>query len=192
MAHIFIARHGETEWNQRGLCQGREDLSLDEEGKKQALALGKKLLVSGIHFDAFFSSPLKRAQQTLQIILSVIAPEAKYLIEASFIERDFGAIEGSDVVAARKISMDESQWRKVKGYEPDEEVGKRMLSGFLKIGQAYPDKNVLIISHSHAIKSLLHLIYPEKYSYNLIFPNSEAAEFFSDGKKVELINLKLF
>jgi broad specificity phosphatase PhoE len=63
---IYVVRHGQTDWNLEGRFQGRIDIPLNEKGKNQAKKTKEKL--EGIEFDKVFSSPLKRALETAQII----------------------------------------------------------------------------------------------------------------------------
>ena len=67
MITLILARHGETDWNKNGLLQGSSDFAkLNNVGKKQAKALGKALLKFNV--DIIYSSPLKRASETAEII----------------------------------------------------------------------------------------------------------------------------
>jgi broad specificity phosphatase PhoE len=66
MAELILARHGETEWNVEKIYRGRTDVNLDEVGMKQAELLGKYL--SNWKLEAIYSSPLKRAIDTANII----------------------------------------------------------------------------------------------------------------------------
>ena len=63
---IYIVRHGETVWNEKKLLQGRTDIELNESGRKLARITGENL--AGTHFDVVYSSPLKRAYETAQLI----------------------------------------------------------------------------------------------------------------------------
>lgn len=66
---VVLMRHGTTDWNMAGRVQGNLDESrLNEVGIKQATSAGKKL--SGINFDAVYSSPLTRARHTYAIMAS--------------------------------------------------------------------------------------------------------------------------
>jgi len=66
MAEIILARHGETEWNVEEVFRGRIDVELNQTGIKQAELLAEYL--SGIKIDAVYSSPLKRALKTAELI----------------------------------------------------------------------------------------------------------------------------
>jgi broad specificity phosphatase PhoE len=66
MAELILARHGETKWNVEKIYRGRTDVNLDEVGIKQAELLGKYL--SNWKLEAIYSSPLKRALDTANII----------------------------------------------------------------------------------------------------------------------------
>lgn len=66
MTEIMIVRHGETEWNVAEIFRGRIDIELNETGIKQAGLLAEYL--SKIEIDAIYSSPLKRAFKTAEII----------------------------------------------------------------------------------------------------------------------------
>ena len=64
---IYIIRHGETDWNVKGLLQGQTDTELNEYGIELARVTGRNM--KGIKFDKCISSPLKRAYETARIVL---------------------------------------------------------------------------------------------------------------------------
>ncbi len=66
MTEIILARHGETEWNAAEVFRGRIDIELNESGMKQAELVAEYL--SRIKIDAIYSSPLKRALKTAEMI----------------------------------------------------------------------------------------------------------------------------
>jgi len=68
MTEIILARHGETEWNVTEVFRGRIDIALNDTGIKQAELLAGYL--RDIKIDAIYSSPLKRALKTAEIIAS--------------------------------------------------------------------------------------------------------------------------
>ena len=66
MATIMLIRHGDTDWNVEEIFRGRADIELNETGIKQAQLLAKYL--GGVPIEAVYSSPLKRALKTAEII----------------------------------------------------------------------------------------------------------------------------
>ena len=66
MAELVLVRHGQTLWNMDKIYRGRSDVGLDDVGIKQAELLGKYFSNHGL--EAIFSSPLKRALDTANII----------------------------------------------------------------------------------------------------------------------------
>ncbi len=87
---LWLVRHGQTDLNKAKRMQGRTDAPLNETGIGQAAAAAGK--VSGISFDAVYSSPLIRAVKTASIISGVPAEEIR--IDERLIETDFGKYEG--------------------------------------------------------------------------------------------------
>ena len=66
MTEILLARHGETEWNVGEIFRGRIDIELNETGLKQAELAAEYL--GEVKIEAVYSSPLKRALRTAQMI----------------------------------------------------------------------------------------------------------------------------
>ena len=62
--NLILIRHGETDWNRIGRCQGVADIVLNENGKKQARDLAHSLRDHNIK--AIYSSDLKRARETAE------------------------------------------------------------------------------------------------------------------------------
>ena len=73
MAKLVLVRHGESQWNLKNRFTGWVDVDLSEKGREEARRAGEKL--KGIKFDKAYTSALKRAQETLAIILKVIKQE---------------------------------------------------------------------------------------------------------------------
>ena len=67
--HLVIIRHGESEWNKLNLFTGWTDVDLTDTGRAEAAAGGKALKEQGFDFDVCYTSLLKRAIHTLNIVL---------------------------------------------------------------------------------------------------------------------------
>ena len=90
MTEIILARHGETAWNVAERFRGRLGVELNERGLEQAALLAAYL--SGQKIEALYSSPLRRALQTAEIIAQRCKLEAK--VVSGLIDLDFGQWEG--------------------------------------------------------------------------------------------------
>ncbi len=90
MTEIILARHGETEWNVQGVFRGRVDIELNETGIKQAELLAEYL--SDLKVEAVYSSPLRRALKTAEVIASHRKLDVK--IAPGLIDIDFGEWQG--------------------------------------------------------------------------------------------------
>ena len=87
--NIYVARHGETDWNKKNILLGSTDKDLNETGKKQAIELSKKL--QHIKFDYIISSDLKRALETANIVKK----DASIIKNSKLRERNYGLLEGT-------------------------------------------------------------------------------------------------
>ena len=87
---VTFVRHGQTEWNRLGKQQGLADIPLDQTGIEQARKTAQ--LLKDEAFDCVYCSPLKRAQQTAQIICE--GRNIPIILEQRLIERDMGEFEG--------------------------------------------------------------------------------------------------
>jgi 2,3-bisphosphoglycerate-dependent phosphoglycerate mutase len=95
MKRLVIIRHGESEWNRKNLFTGWTDVELSEKGLNEAKEAGKVLLQTGFDFDICFTSYLKRAINTQQIILKEMDREWLPVIKAYQLnERHYGALQG--------------------------------------------------------------------------------------------------
>ena len=90
MTEIILARHGETQWNVEEVFRGRIDVGLNENGIKQAELLAKYL--SNLRIDGIYSSPLKRALKTAEVIAGHHGLEVK--VAPGLIDLDYGKWQG--------------------------------------------------------------------------------------------------
>lgn len=87
---FLFLRHGETDWNARGLTQGRTDVHLNARGLAQAATAAEALVTHGIC--SIVASPLTRAQQTARIVAERLG--LPVLTEPDLQETNFGTQEG--------------------------------------------------------------------------------------------------
>ena len=115
MKTLVLLRHGESEWNAKGLFTGWVDVGLSEAGTQEAINGGQLLAASGLRPDVVHTSVLTRAIQTAHLALE----EAGLLwlpVSRSWRlnERHYGALQGKDKAATRKEFGDEQfmLWRR--------------------------------------------------------------------------------
>lgn len=88
--NLYILRHGRTAWNDAGRLQGRTDIPLNAEGRRSARAACAEL--ASVPFSAAFTSPLLRARETAELILSGRGTPLR--CDDDLIELCYGAAEG--------------------------------------------------------------------------------------------------
>jgi len=97
MSKLFLVRHGQSEWNSQNRFTGWVDVNLSDQGRAEAKKSGEMLNSLNINIDFFYTSFLKRAINTLEIILSEINKENENYIKAwELNERHYGSLTGLD------------------------------------------------------------------------------------------------
>lgn len=92
---LVIIRHGESEWNKLNLFTGWSDVDLSPEGKKEARLAGVALKEEEIDFDVCYTSYLKRAIHTLNLVLEEMNRDWLPVIKSYKLnERHYGALQG--------------------------------------------------------------------------------------------------
>lgn len=95
MYTLVLIRHGESEWNKKNLFTGWTDVDLTEKGIKEAEEGGKVLREKGFNFDLAYTSVLKRAIRTLDIVLYEMDLMWIPVIKSYRLnERHYGALQG--------------------------------------------------------------------------------------------------
>ena len=79
ICRMMLIRHGETSWNANGKRQGWNDIPLNEEGRRQARELSKKL--ASLSVKAIYASSLSRAVETAEILAA--SHEGSYIVPDS-------------------------------------------------------------------------------------------------------------
>ena len=153
-ATIVLARHGETDWNRERRFQGHADTSLNEAGRAQAAELAE--LLRAERPSALYTSPLRRASETAQIVAARLGLRASELDPLR--EIDVGDWQGLtvDEVRTRFPELAEVAWH--AGWpngETYDQLAARVVPALLELGRRHPGERVLGITHAGPIRAAL-------------------------------------
>jgi len=153
MLKIYLARHGQNLDNANGILNGHRDEPLTELGLNQAAEVAEKIKQNGLTFDVIFSSPLRRAFCTAEIIAEATSGP-KPLVLPELIERDFGVMTGKEISQIEELCGPEIIKTNTVTYflsPPDAETFPQLLARAKKvlarIQAEYTDGNVLLVTH---------------------------------------------
>lgn len=182
---FYLVRHGQTDWNKLLKIQGQIDNPLNATGEREAKDISS--FFKAIQPDALYSTSLKRAKTTLNIIKQNNEWNLPININDSFIERDFGEIEGIDVHQYKKIY----DFSNIQGYEQDTVLEERVVNGLRNLSKNDMQKQI-IVCHSHVIKAaLINLFGGEKFESYTSFslPNCCIVEINYINDTFELVDI---
>lgn len=161
-----MVRHGETDWNALRKIQGYEvDNSLNENGRKQAEERAR--VIARMKFDIIFSSPMKRARETAEIIAKEINMPIQFRDELK--ERGFGTFCGQ---VFEELNEQYPDWNEIKPMDRDQEYKRlyqretgeefrdRLLKFIHEVKADYGDKQILVVAHGGVIR-LAHVLFRE-------------------------------
>ncbi len=122
MVKLVLLRHGESLWNKENRFTGWVDVGLSEKGNEEALRAGKILKERGYSFDAAYSSVLKRAIDTLVIVLGEMGEKPQISYSWRLNERHYGALQGLNKAEMAKKYGEEQVlvWRRSYDVRPPE------------------------------------------------------------------------
>ena len=165
---LVLVRHGQSEWNLKNLFTGWRDVDLTEKGVAEARNAGRKLKAQGIKFDLAFTSSLKRAQRTLDLILEELRQTSIPVFKDEALnERDYGDLVGLNKDDARKKWGEEQVhiWR--RSYDvapPGGESLKDTLARTLPyyVTEILPPvlrgERVLVSAHGNSLRALVMVL----------------------------------
>lgn len=163
MALLILLRHGESQWNKENRFTGWIDVDLSDRGIEEARAAGR--LLRNISFDVVFTSALRRAIRTAEIVLEEVGRKDIPLIkDAALNERHYGDLQGlnKDDVARRYGEEQFKLWRRSYDIAPPNGESLKMtqervlpyyqreILPLLKQGN-----NVLIVAHGNSLRALV-------------------------------------
>ncbi len=166
---IYLARHGETDWNAEHRLQGSTDTPLNATGFAQAAKLAESL--RGIHFDAVYSSTLSRSRNTADILRGDVPAKAM----AGLNERGVGKFEGKFLDKTKDPAVAEEYPKRSRdpddsldGGESLNEFYARVQAALSEIRREHASGTILIVAHAITnqmiLRSIFHLTLAETIS----------------------------
>lgn len=154
---VFLARHGQTDWNATGRYHGQADVPLNEMGHRQAAGLAVAL--SGEQFDLIVSSSLQRALVTARAVADQLGRALE--VDPRLAEIDVGDWAG--LTEAEVFELD-PQWAQDRDHGADHRMSNgetsaecafRVAGAIREIAAAHRGGRLLIVSHAYALQAAL-------------------------------------
>lgn len=165
---LILVRHGQSEWNLKNLFTGWRNPNLTEQGEGEARATGKALKAGHFKPDLFYTSALRRAQHTLDLILEEMGIlNVTITRNTALNERDYGDLSGLNKDDARAKWGEEQVhiWRRSfdvppPGGESLKDTAERTLPYYEAeiLPQLKAGKTVLIAAHGNSLRALVMAI----------------------------------
>lgn len=192
---ITLVRHGETSWNALGKFQGCNDIELSNEGIQQAQYLSKRFVNN---FDHIYTSPLKRARQTAEIICQ--GSNTTLMVASDLREINFGDWEGltrEEIEANFPEKFIEWRNDEINGPMCGGDLSLKKASirsekAILEIAKKHQGENIIIVAHGGIIKAGLIGIFDLKMTmyHKMILGNTSVSKIiFDDNYNPRIITL---
>ena len=165
---LILVRHGQSEWNLKNLFTGWKNPDLTEQGIAEARKAGRQLKAAGFTPDAYFTSSLKRAQHTLDLILDELGVANCVITRNQALnERDYGDLAGLNKDDARARWGEEQVliWRRSydvppPGGESLKDTAARTLPYYEQriLPLVEDGQTVLVAAHGNSLRSMVMAI----------------------------------
>jgi len=174
---LVLIRHGESVWNKENLFTGWTDVDLSDTGRREAAEAGNILKERGYDFDICYTSYLKRAIHTLNLVLEQMDREwLPVMKDWRLNERHYGALQGlNKSETAEKYGEDQVKlWRRSYSVQPPKLDEHDERSPAFNEQYRYDDKSILPLTES--LKDTVARVIP--------YFESEIAPKIRDGQRV--------
>ncbi len=165
MPTLILTRHGQSEWNLQNRFTGWVDVDLTEQGRAEAKSAGQRLKAAGLAPSAAFSSNLKRANETCQIILAELGQSTLPMTRSEALnERHYGDLAGLNKDEARQKWGDDQvhTWRRAYDISPPggeslRDTVARVLPYFVNtiLPQTLKNQTTLVAAHGNSLRALI-------------------------------------
>jgi 2,3-bisphosphoglycerate-dependent phosphoglycerate mutase len=162
MPKLALVRHGQSLWNLEDRFTGWVDVPLTEQGREEASRAGERL--RGIHFDVAYVSGLKRAQDTLDLILASTGVALPIIRDSALNERHYGDLQGLNKTrTAERFGTEQVKiWRRSFDVPPPngeslKDTAARTLPFFERaiLGDIAQGKDVLVVAHGNSNRAIV-------------------------------------
>ena len=179
MNNLILVRHGQSIWNKERRFTGWADVNLTKEGRLEAELAGQLIKALNIEFHEYFTSKLKRAKNSLEIILKILGKQNTKINEASELnERHYGGLTSlnKDEIIKKYGNEQVKIWRRSYDIPPpkmnsdhpyknkiDSKISSESLKDTFERVIPYYDekieplifakKNILIVFHGNSCRS---------------------------------------
>jgi len=149
---LYVARHGQTEWNAKNLLCGRTELPLNATGEEQADKLAERLIIEGAAPEVIIASPMIRAQQTAGRVAARLGIPVK--TEPRLIEQHYGRFEGGSIREPAFLAIRQSFAVRYPGGESMLDVAARVYPLLTELQARRDIRSALLVSHGGTIRVL--------------------------------------
>lgn len=164
---LVFLRHGETDWNAEGRLQGRQDIALNDRGRRQAETAGRTVArILGPQALRspdllFLSSPMTRTRQTMELARGAMGlPPHHYALEERIIELTFGEWEGLTWPQVKAREPAAASWREGDKWRftPPKGESYAMLADRLRPWIESLDREAVVVSHGGVARALMQML----------------------------------
>lgn len=180
MTNLVLTRHGQSEWNKQNLFTGFHDVELTDLGREEAKNAGQEIAAKGLVFDVVYTSTLKRAYHTAEILLDATGTndhlkmdnnagniEWKMIKHDDLRERDYGDLTGlNKAETAEKYGAEQVHiWRRSYDVQPPggeclKDVVARVRPYYKNVIKPQLDagKTVLVAAHGNSLRAMMIIL----------------------------------
>lgn len=165
MPKLILVRHGQSIWNLQNRFTGWVDVPLTAQGEEEARSAGRKL--HGLNIDVAYTSALRRAQHTLDLIVETMGVELPIIRDQALNERHYGDLQGLNKEDTAKKFGDEQVkiWRRSYDIPPPngealKNTAERTIPFFERciLGDIRQGRNVLVVAHGNSNRSIVMML----------------------------------
>ena len=165
---LVLVRHGQSEWNLKNLFTGWKNPDLTPVGIEEAKKAGQDIKKLGISFDKAFTSGLKRAQDTCDLVLAELGQSSLPIVQdIQLNERDYGDLSGLNKAEAA-VKWGEEQvmiWR--RSYDTPPPGGESLKDTLARVLPYYCQnilpcvlrgERTIVVAHGNSLRALLMVL----------------------------------